>query len=251
VRDVRPRAVALAMAAVLVVGGLGWLAHRTLYAPVPVTDLRPGPGGTPPLAVPVAPPPGVVPKLDRTGVRTLVPAWVRRTARVTGIPRAAVRAYARASLTAPDDCGLGWTTLAGVGWVETHHGTLGGRTLRADGRSSSTILGPALDGAGPFAAIPAAPGFVRWHGDATWDHAVGPMQFIGETWERWAVDGDGDGVRDPTDLDDAAATAAAYLCSRGGDLATSAGWTAGVWAYNQSTDYLHAVHDAATGYGTR
>ena len=43
-------------------------------------------------------------------------------------------------------CRIGWTTLAGIGWVESHHGTLGGRTLREDGRSSTPVLGPALDG---------------------------------------------------------------------------------------------------------
>ena len=33
---------------------------------------------------------------------------------------------------------------------------------------------------------------------------MGPLQFLPSTWDRWAADGDGDGVADPQDLDDAA-----------------------------------------------
>ncbi|HET8969557.1 MAG TPA: lytic murein transglycosylase, partial [Candidatus Nanopelagicales bacterium] len=146
------------------------------------------------------------------------PAWVRRTAAAAGIPEPAVAAYAGATLLVPTGCHLGWTTLAGIGWVESQHGTLGGRTVDSTGRSSTAILGPALDGRGPVAAIPATPGSTAWHGDGAWDHAVGPMQFIPSTWETWAADGDSDGVADPHDLDDASYAAARYLCEAGGDL---------------------------------
>jgi hypothetical protein len=37
-------------------------------------------------------------------------------------------------------CGLGWTTLAGLGWVESQQGTIGGRVLGADGRSDPQDL---------------------------------------------------------------------------------------------------------------
>ncbi|WP_238694402.1 hypothetical protein [Nocardioides daphniae] len=67
--------------------------------------------------------------------------WAARAAQATGIPVPAVTAYARATLAAPKRCELGWTTLAGIGWVESQHGTIGGRTLGRDGRSSSPILG--------------------------------------------------------------------------------------------------------------
>ena len=137
--------------------------------------------------------------------------WVGRLSRVEGIPAPAVRAYVRAQLAAPRGCGIGWTTLAGIGYVESHHGTLGGRTLLADGRSSSPIVGPALDGTGDFAAIRSTPASRALHGDAVWEHAVGPMQFLPETWSRYATDGDGDGRADALDLDDAAATAARAL----------------------------------------
>jgi len=168
--------------------------------------------------------------------------------RRTGIPAAAVRAYARGQREAPHGCHVGWPTLAGVGWVESQHGTLGGRTLRADGRSSSAIVGPALDGRGAFAAIRSTPGSAQLHGDAHWEHAVGPMQFLPETWARWGRDGDGDGHADVLDLDDAAAGTARYLCASGGDLATRAGWERAVLAYNPSGTYLRDVYVAASTY---
>ena len=45
------------------------------------------------------------------------------------------------------------------------------------------------------------------------DRAVGPMQFLPASWARYGADGNGDGVRDPHQLDDAALAAAAYLCA--------------------------------------
>src|SRR3546814_10762281 len=85
----------------------------------------------------------------------------------------------------------------------------------SDGRSSRPILGPALDGRPGFAAIRSTPESATWHGDSTWDHAVGPLQFIPSTWSRWAADGDGDGASDPNDIDDAAYAAGRYLCADG------------------------------------
>jgi membrane-bound lytic murein transglycosylase B len=47
---------------------------------------------------------------------------------------------------------------------------------------------------------------------------MGPMQFIPGTWRLFGVDGDGDGVADPQDVEDASAATAAYLCYGGRDL---------------------------------
>jgi membrane-bound lytic murein transglycosylase B len=174
------------------------------------------------------------------------PRWVDDTAAATGVPAAAVRAYGAATLLeAKEDpaCHLGWTTLAGVGWVESQQGTIDGRTLRADGTPSAPITGPSLDGGNEVAAIPDAAG--------GWARALGPMQFIPSTWEQWAVDGDGDGRADPQDIDDAAVAAAHYLCASGGDLATGPGWSAAIYSYNHSADYVRSVYDAAQAYATR
>ncbi|RNL81453.1 hypothetical protein EFL95_00705 [Nocardioides marmorisolisilvae] len=147
-------------------------------------------------------------------------------------------------------CHLAWNTLAGIGWVESQHGTIGGRTLLTDGRSSTPVIGPALNGQG-FAAIRSTPTSAQWHGDSTWEHAIGPLQFIPSTWERWAADGDGDGVKDPLDLDDAALAAGRYLCADGHDLATVSGWNAAIHSYNHDRSYVLSVLDAANTYASR
>ena len=49
------------------------------------------------------------------------------------------------------------------------------------------------------------------------------MQFIPSTWAVVGVDADGDGERNPQDIDDAALAAAVYLCSGNEDLSTDAG----------------------------
>ena len=56
-----------------------------------------------------------------------------------------------------------------------------------------------------------------------YDRAVGPMQFIPSTWSVVGVDADGDGQRNPQDIDDAALATAVYLCSGDDDLSTDAG----------------------------
>jgi len=184
------------------------------------------------------------------GVPRVDPAWVADIAAKAGIPAPAVRAYANAQLGEPKGCKVGWTTLAGIGWIESQHGSLDGRTLGDDGRSSTPILGPALDG-DPYAAIRATAETSAWHGDPEWDHAVGPMQFIPSTWEQWGTDGDGDLVADPNDIDDAAATAVAYLCADGHDLTSGAGWADAIFGYNHDDSYVANVHAAASEYAAR
>ena len=177
--------------------------------------------------------------------------WVERTATATGIPARALSAYADATLVvAAQDpaCGLGWTTLAAIGDVESGHGTHGGTTLGADGRPVQPVLGPALDGRAGTAAIAATAASTTWTGDPVWDHAVGPLQFLTSTWQRWGVDGDGDGVADPNDLDDAALAAGHYLCAAGVDLASADGWWAAVRAYNHDDTYVQHVLTRANAY---
>jgi hypothetical protein len=81
--------------------------------------------------------------------------WVIRAAGQTGIPERALRAYVAAAATVNDSvpaCGIGWNTVAAVGFVETAHGTYGGGSLTAEGQVSRPIVGPVLNGSG-FAAI--------------------------------------------------------------------------------------------------
>ncbi|MFC7494553.1 MULTISPECIES: lytic murein transglycosylase [unclassified Nocardioides] len=241
------RLIAAFATALVVVAGLGYALSQTILArqPLVVAD-QPRYVDAPRPHARLAPQPD-----DAPAAPTVVdPAWVADVAARAGIPAPAVRAYANAQLAEPEDCEVGWTTLAGIGWVESQHGTLGGRTLGEDGHSSSAVLGPALDGR-KFAAIPATPESTAWHGDPTWDHAVGPLQFIPSTWETWGADGDRDGVADPNDIDDAAFAAARYLCADGHDLTSGAGWADAVFSYNHSQTYIDDVYAAATAYAER
>ncbi|WP_051639928.1 lytic transglycosylase domain-containing protein [Cellulomonas sp. URHE0023] len=182
------------------------------------------------------------------------PEWVAKVSAETGIGSVAVRAYGTATLTLARDvpgCRLGWPTLAGIGAIESGHGTHAGAVLLDDGHPSLPVLGPALDGTNGTAAIHARPDDTAWTQDPDWAHAVGPMQFLPSTWRRWASDGDGDGVQDPNDLDDAAVAAGRYLCAAGGDLSTGAGWWAAVRSYNHDDAYVAQVLATADGYAAR
>jgi membrane-bound lytic murein transglycosylase B len=177
--------------------------------------------------------------------------WVSEMAGRTGIGEIALQAYGSATLRIGKEqpaCRLGWTTLAGIGGIESGHGTNGGAYLLPDGRTSQPILGPALDGTGGNAAIRATEESVQWHGDMQWDHAVGPMQFIPSTWDRWQSDGDDDGVSDPSDIFDAAYAAGRYLCASGADLRTGEGWTRAIFSYNHSDEYVRNVLAYANYY---
>lgn len=178
--------------------------------------------------------------------------WAERSAPATGVPARALAAYGaaeRAQRAATPDCGLSWATLAGVGRVESDHGRLGRADLDADGVARPSIVGVALDGSPGVAEIPDTDAG-RLDGDVEFDRAVGPMQFLPATWARYGADGDGDGVRNADDLDDAAAAAARYLCAEGRDTADGDGWWDGVLAYNRSIDYARRVWTAADRYAT-
>lgn len=175
--------------------------------------------------------------------------WVESMSAVTGIPQRALRAYAAADLiidTEQPACGLGWNTLAGIGSVETGHGTHGGAALDAQGYPQPAIRGPALDGVG-FAAIPDTDGGA-WDSDTEWDRAVGPMQFIPSTWARWGADGNGDGIADPNQIDDAALAAARYLC-HSGSMHSGEEWRRAVFSYNHLDSYVDLVAGIASAYG--
>lgn len=173
------------------------------------------------------------------------PGWLRSTAGATGIPQRALQAYATASLAVAGECGLAWNTLAAIGAVESAHGSHGGSVLGADGRISPEIRGPVLNGVGTGRIGDTDGG--ELDGDRRWDRAMGPLQFIPSTWRAWGSDGNGDGLADPDQIDDAALSAARYLCASG-DLRTDAGWRDAIWAYNHSWEYVSTVAQVATGY---
>ncbi|MBT2499366.1 lytic murein transglycosylase [Agromyces sp. ISL-38] len=178
------------------------------------------------------------------------PAWIVRIAVATGIPERALSAYARAhvALAAEDPaCGLDWATIAAIGSIESGHGSYGDAVLDENGRAQPSIIGRALNGDG-VATIRDTDGGVL-DGDVTWDRAVGPMQFIPSTWSRWASDGNGDGVTDPHQIDDAALATARYLCASG-SMTSPEGWRAAVFSYNHDNDYVDKVARFARQFAT-
>jgi len=71
--------------------------------------------------------------------------------------------------------------------------------------------------------------------------AQGPMQFIPSTFRAYAVDGDGDNVKNINDVDDAIFTAANYLSSN----ARVGGIDNALYRYNHSWAYVNKVKNIA------
>jgi len=202
----------------------------------------------------VPPPAGdPVPKIDtHAGGRPAdqLRQWAAERAPELGIPVAALEAYAYAARVAEvenPDCHLEWTTLAGIGEVESHHGTFRGATIGENGDVSPPIRGVRLDGTNGNLEIIDNEGVSRDE-ESIHARAMGPMQFIPDTWKLYGVDANNDGVISPDNFDDAALSAAGYLCWRGKDLATPRGWMDALRAYNHSDQYARTVRDWATAY---
>ncbi|WP_206542605.1 lytic murein transglycosylase [Leucobacter chromiiresistens] len=177
------------------------------------------------------------------------PEWLARVAADTGIPKRALSAYASAALTLASEqpgCRLGWNMLAGIGSVESDHGRINGSRLLPSGQTTPRIIGVPLDGT-RFIETPDTDGGAI-DGDPEWDRAVGPMQFIPQTWEMFGRDGNGDGRVEIDQIDDAALSAAALLCDPGLDLTIGEHWIAALDGYNPSAAYNNDVADAAERY---
>jgi len=295
---------------------------------------------------------------------TLHDARLLRPTSVGGLSVVTLDAYVRGADALDPSCPVDWALLAGIGRVESRHGTIDGSVVQRSGRVSIAILGPLLDGGATereaVAAAEAAaeaeearrlaedaaasaeevePGFAasvwgedtieranelvesaaagrapvglaappeppaeqdpkprydpliwgddlpfdeddflptedegdvdedeeepefkgngfaviadsdngRLDGNNRWDRAVGPMQFIPETWSYWETDGNNDGVIDPQNLYDAAATAGQFLCylsrTRGASPYSF------VLGYNSSQTYVRNVMAFADAFG--
>ena len=176
--------------------------------------------------------------------------WAAERAPGLDIPVTALEAYAYAARVAEvenPNCHLAWTTLAGIGMVESHHGTYRRAVIAPNGDVIPPIRGVRLDGSMGNMTIPDTDGG-KLDGDPHLDRAMGPMQFIPETWRLYGVDANNDGVVSPDNIDDAALSAAGYLCWRGKDLAKPRGWMDALRAYNLSDQYARTVRDWATAY---
>lgn len=232
VRWLRVAAV-LGAAALLLASSCSW------HLGTPIPEGVPPPAGDP------------VPKIDthaagRPGDQ--LRDWAAERAPALNIPVQALEAYAYAARVAEvenPDCHIAWPTLAGIGQVESHHGMYRGATIAPNGDVTPPIRGVRLDGTnGNLEIIDNDSG----DGDRTFARAMGPMQFIPETWRLYGVDANNDNVISPDNIDDAALTAAGYLCWTGKDLATPRGWMNALRAYNHSDQYARTVRDWATAY---
>ena len=173
--------------------------------------------------------------------------WLATTSAATDIPRRALQGYASAAARLAEEqpeCSIAWNTLSGIGRVESVHGAINGSRIEEDGVARPDIVGIPLDGSAGVRAIEDTDGG-RLDGDTDWDRAVGPMQFIPTTWDQWGADGNGDGGRNPQNIDDAALAAGRYLCDAGGELDTRRGWLEAVLTYNNSAAYAREVAEYA------
>ena len=168
------------------------------------------------------------------------------------IPSVAYQAYRSASDQAwsvTATCAVHWTVVAGIAQVESRHGQMDeAHRLTSEGDVEPPIRGRPLDGSGGTQTIPDTDGGAL-DGDATWDRAVGPLQFIPTTWAELGRDGNADGVADPDNLYDAGLTAVAHLCLREpGDYTRRHELRRALIAYNASGRYADDVLDWVERY---
>jgi murein DD-endopeptidase MepM/ murein hydrolase activator NlpD len=76
--------------------------------------------------------------------------------------------------------------------------------------------------------------------------AVGWMQFMPSTWDRWGTDADGDGIANPWDPEDAVYSAARYLAAAGAHNDISRA----VFAYNHAQWYVDDILSLAADFGS-
>jgi membrane-bound lytic murein transglycosylase B len=211
-----------------------------------IPEQRPQPGAEAPRA-------GLAAPVDRPKVsdQAELDAWAARVAGKTHVTARVLSAYGRAEMwmqSQKPTCHLAWATLAGIGRVEAGRAAFDLSAIEANGRVAKPVVGPPLDGTPGVPAVHDTDGG-KLDGDKAWDHAIGPMQFLPSTWKKYQQRANGDGgAPDPQNIDDAAFTAARFLCSGGDDLGTPAGWWRAILFYNQAVDYGQDVFSAADAY---
>ena len=172
--------------------------------------------------------------------------------RLDAIPDSALAAYQRAAavlLQADKQCHLEWTLLAAIGQVVTGHGSTGDSELGTSGVMRPKYVGKPLVGTQGTRIPDSDAG--RLDGDNRFDRPVGPMQLAPSTWAVVGVDGDGDGRRNPYDIDDASLAVSVLLCQGDDDLRKRHGRVSAVKRVNDDRTFIETVLAVDRAYRTQ
>ncbi|MGW7063543.1 C40 family peptidase [Streptomyces sp. NPDC054904] len=174
------------------------------------------------------------------------------SAAAAGIPERMMAAYltgaAQIGAHVPACKGMRWQVLAGIARVESDHAS--GRLVGVSGDIQPLIIGLRLDGSGAGGNTTAIRDTDQghWDNDGEYERAVGPFQFLPETFRAYGKDGNGDGVINPHNADDAAASAAVYLCGKGRNLGDREQLRKAIHTYNLSWAYVDDVMSGIDRY---
>ena len=177
--------------------------------------------------------------------------WAEQRAAALEIPVTALEAYGYAARVAEVEnpkCHIAWTTLAGIGQVESHHGTYRDATLFPNGDVTSADQGCA------------SRRHQRHHAHRRQRGQTGPTASRARRgrWDRCSSFPRPGGYTGwtPTTTASSARTTSTTPHSRRRAICVGAerisphprGWITALWAYNDSDVYARAVRDWATAY---
>jgi hypothetical protein len=244
----------LALTSVTITAAAVTLTNSPAPRPAPLTGAAPETASPPP----DAPVDGDSPPAPPAQVKDLpvgipdIELVVADGVRLDAVPDAAVAAYQRAAAvlgSADKQCQLRWTLVAAVGQVVSGHGSTGDSELGKHGVVRPKLTGDALRGRDGKRVPDSDAG--RLDGDGRFDRAVGPMQLSPATWAVVGVDSDGDGRRNPHDIDDAALAVSVLLCSGKDDMRRRAGRIEAVRRVNDGKQFVESVLAVARTYRTQ
>ena len=242
----------LALSSVTITAAAVTLTSSPVPRAMPPAADAPGTTSRPPTAVAPADPPPAPPAAQVKDLPVGIPdieLVVADSVRLDAISDTAVAAYQRAAAvlgSADKQCNLRWTLVAAVGQVVSGHGTTGDSKLGKQGVVKPQLAGDPLRGRDGKRVPDSDAG--RLDGDGRFDRPVGPMQLSPATWAVVGVDSDGDGRRNPNDIDDAALAVSVLLCSGKDDMRRRGGRIEAIRRVNDGKRFVESVLDVARTY---
>jgi len=113
------------------------------------------------------------------------------------------------------NCNISANILHAVGRAASNNGQLDGHQFDSAATLEPALFGQTGDGTQTNLAVLVDSDEGLIDGDVVWDRPVGPFQILPASWERYGFDANHDGLADPQNLWDAAASAANFLCEMG------------------------------------